>query len=1166
MYNFNNEFSKEVFQNTYEYQNEGIEGMWARLSRAMNSPYTLLENFKFVPAGRICSNAGTHYSGTTMINCFVSGFQAPNADSMESIMAELKRQALILKSEGGYGCNFSTLRPRGSYIGGIGTASPGSVQMMDMWNTQSRVITEGSGEEQTKGKKKIRKGAMMGVLEVWHPDIEEFITAKQIPGKLTKFNISVGVTDKFMEAVQNNENWDLIFPNVSADKNKYDEEWSGDIHKWIDSGGKIKVYKTLKAKTLYDLITKSTYNRNEPGVLFIDTINKMNNLRGTERIAATNPCVAKDAWVPTANGHHQVKNLINRPTSLFIDGKLWNTEKEGFFSTGIKPVFNLNTEEGYSLPLTEDHPVRKIIKKTRYIQKEEWTQLKNLEPGDKVRLHNHMNISWESSIDSEYEKYGYILGLYMGDGHYHTESPRLCVWEDGGHKQLMEYVSQVLKPLTLNQWSKVKNRAEYRLKSVKLFNLLNAYHLSNKKEITPDIEQESASFYTEFLKGLFDADGSVQGSQQKGVSVRLSQSNLKFLQVVQRMLLRLGIKSTIHQDRRPEGTYMLPDGKGKQQEYSIKAQHELVISNGGLIQYLNRIGFEHPLKHEKLEQAIKSYKRKPNQVQFIATVKDITYRGMEEVFDVQVPGINAFDANGLYVHNCGEQPLPPFGACLLAAINATQYVDIKTKTWRIAALKRDVGQAVRFLDNVIDTTNLPLAEQRQEIKNKRRIGLGVMGLGSAFMMMQARYGHKQSEILTRSWFDTVANAAYQASALLAKEKGAFPLWNYDTFIKGGFSNILSQETLDLIKKYGLRNSHLLTVAPTGNTGIMANSVSGGFEPVFMPEYIRTSGCDVLPEGLIPKGKITQKWVTDNWTETKEGDVIVYKKDFNNVTYKYDVDRGFTKESWIRDYGVQNLIDRDLWEPNAEWAATTTELSVRDHTNIMNIVSQYVDSAMSKTVNLVKDYPFEDFKKLYIDAWKTGTIKGLTTYRDGTMTSVLKSTQSEEAVADDVPFKHRPKKLECDIHHITYKGEKYVVLVGLYKGKPSELFVLSAEKGVMIGKDVTKGTIIKTKTTGEYRLETDNVVVKKLVSYLSDEEATLTRLISVGFLRPGKLEEAVKQLTKSPGSIASFSQVLKRVIVKYIKEQNESKCPDCGEDLVMEEGCEKCMSCGTSKCG
>jgi len=301
---FVDSFSQEIYEQTYEYAKESIDGTFQRVAKDLasiesdheywtNAFNWLLEDFKFVPGGRILSNAGTGLKGTTYINCFVDGFVGEDRDSMDGIFDALKRQGKILKSEGGYGFCADTMRPRGAFIFGIGNESPGAVKMLEMWDTQSDVITAGSGRKTKKenGKIKIRKGAQMVTMSVWHPDVEEFITSKQTPGRLTKFNMSVLITDDFMDAVEKNLPWNLEFPDYEKSPIEYSKEWDGNIKAWKAKGYPVTVFKTYEnANQLWDVIMQSTYNRNEPGVLFVDTMNRLNNLYYSEYISATNPC------------------------------------------------------------------------------------------------------------------------------------------------------------------------------------------------------------------------------------------------------------------------------------------------------------------------------------------------------------------------------------------------------------------------------------------------------------------------------------------------------------------------------------------------------------------------------------------------------------------------------------------------------------------------------------------------------------------------------------------------------------------------------------------------------------------------------------------------------------------------------------------------------------
>lgn len=828
---FTDDFSNEVFNLTYKLAGESdINDRHLAIAKdlaAVESPEAreywtnkfldILEDFKFLPGGRITSNAGSGLKGTTYINCFVSGFRGENQDSMESIMDELRRQALILKSEGGYGFCADVLRPRGAYVEGIGGDSPGAVKLLEMWDAQSDVITAGSGfkKKNNKGKTKIRKGAQMVTLSVFHPDIEEYITAKQTPGRLTKFNMSVLVSDKFMAAVENNKPWDLEFPDYELAKEDYKKYWDGNLEAWKEKGLPVKTFKHYdNANILWDLIMKSTYNRNEPGILFNDTINKMNNLYYIEHINATNPC--------------------------------------------------------------------------------------------------------------------------------------------------------------------------------------------------------------------------------------------------------------------------------------------------------------------------------------------------------------------------GEQVLPVGGCCLLGSLNLTQFVDYNNKNWNYQKLSEVIETAVRLMDNVNDKTIVPLPEQKESLTSKRRIGLGVLGYGSALMMMKVRYGSEEALNLTEELGSFIMNEAYRASALLAKEKGAFPLFDKDKYLKSEFIKKLDVETLELIAQYGTRNSHLLSIQPTGNSSVLANNVSGGLEPLFMTDYIRTSMQPFPPIGMsVPKNINweSKTFTTDEdsttWDWAKEGDENILVTNFQGVVWKFDSSRGLLKESRIKDYAVKYLEDEGSWDPKASWAVTTFNLNIDDHIKTMSVFSRYIDSAMSKTVNIPKDYPYEDFKRLYSDVYKTGTIKGCTSYREGTMLSVLSTEATQTAQTNGVmrtKATPRPTSLDCDIHHLTTSGEKWVVLVGLLDNDPYEVFAMKQER-LFLPPHLKQGKLVKVKSR-VYNLETgDGWVLRDISTFFeSNEQEALTRMISTALRHGADIEFIVSQLIKSEGIITSFSKAIARTLKMYINEIKTLKCSDCGSrNIKLQEGCFSCLDCGSSKC-
>jgi ribonucleoside-diphosphate reductase alpha chain len=948
-----------------------------------------------IPAGRILSNAGAreHKPATSTINCTVSG---TIPDSMDGILSKVHEAGLTLKAGCGIGYEFSTLRPKGAYVSGAGAYTSGPLSFMDIYDKMCFTISSAGG----------RRGAQMATFDISHPDVMDFIRAKREAGRLRQFNLSCLITSDFMEAVKQDADWDLVFPATPSELE--DEENRIVYRHWpiqaenytCDEHGRVacKVYRTIRARRLWDVIMSSTYDYAEPGFILIDQYNKMNNNWFCENIRATNPCVTADTWVQTLEGPRQVADLVGSPFTAIVDGKPYTSGASGFFRTATKPVVKLLTKEGFQLRLTANHRIRKVTKLTRWVCETVWTEAGQLQAGDQVLLNQHHDLHWSGSLSRDH---GYLLGLLVGDGTLQENAAVLSVWEnkvavndsdlaESAPLAMIKAAEQAARSFDhrsdFSGFHRITGRGEWRMTLAGLRDL--AFNLGMKpgsKNITPAMEQASSEFYEGFLRGFFDTDGSVQGSQKKGVSIRLSQSDLTRLQAVQRMLLRLGIVSTIYQDRRKAGKSLLPDGKGGAKVYETKAQHELVISGNNLITFRDRIGFTDVRKQSCLDQLLKGYKRKPNRERHIAEVKAIVADGVEDVFDVQIPGINTFDANGFHAHNCGEQGLPPYGACLLGSVNLTKFVlDPFTENARFdwETFRKVVAVFTRMLDNVVEISGLPLEKQREEIRRKRRHGMGFLGLGSALTMLRLRYGEPESLKLTEKIAYELARVGFRTGLELAREKGPAPimeeefevsremiearpemaadgikvgdrvkgkiLWaRYSRYMRQ-FAETGDAEDLEMLRELeetGCRFSHHSSIAPTGTIALsLANNASNGIEPSFAHHYSR----NVIREGRKTKEKI----------DVYSFELLGYRQLVNPEAMPFSED----KRARLPDYFI-----------------AAEDVTPKQHVDIQAAAQKWVDSSISKTANVPTDFPYEDFKNIYLSAYEKG-LKGCTTFR------------------------------------------------------------------------------------------------------------------------------------------------------------------------------------------
>jgi ribonucleoside-diphosphate reductase alpha chain len=766
--------SRQVWEQKYRYRRADgtaertVEESWRRVARAVAEAepealraeweakfYDAMAGFEFLPAGRILSGAGTGRA-VTLFNCFVMG---QIEDDMASIFENVKEAALTMQQGGGIGHDFSTLRPKGALVKGVGADASGPVSFMDVWDAMCRTIMSAGS----------RRGAMMATLACDHPDIEDFIEAKADATRLRNFNLSVLVSDAFMQAVEKNADWNLSFEG--------------------------RIYKTVPARRLWEKIMRSAYDYAEPGVIFIDRINEANNLNYCETIRATNPC--------------------------------------------------------------------------------------------------------------------------------------------------------------------------------------------------------------------------------------------------------------------------------------------------------------------------------------------------------------------------GEQPLPPYGACLLGSINLARLV--RHPFTDAAALDEDrlgelVTLAVRFLDDVIDVSNFPLEAQRQEALAKRRIGLGVTGLADALIFCGLRYGSDDAARRSEHWMALIEKAAYLASARLAAERGAFPLYEAEPFARNAVFKRLDADSRALIGAHGLRNGLLTSVAPTGTISLLAGNVSSGVEPVFDFVYER---------------------------RVLEADGSTRKEPVEDYAYA-QFRQMFGKDAALPDYFI-----------------SAQSLVPAQHLRMQAALQRHVDASISKTVNCPEDLSFEAFNALYRDAYRMG-LKGCTAYRPNPITgSVLTASPVATAATPDsgvAPL--LPAGSAAMIESTGGKGDV------VYMSRPLERDpVLSGYTYKLKWADsdhaiyVTINDIVQDGRRRPFEIFINS---KNLEHYAWT--VALTRMISAVFRRGGDVSFVVEELKAVfdprggqwmngryvPSLLAAIGEIVEQHMLRtgFLQANRESddagdlrkvavavagrgtvmSCPRCGSlGLLAVEGCLQCRDCGYSKC-
>lgn len=1154
--------------------------------------YNLMANFEFLPNSPTLMNAGRQLQQLSA--CFV----LPVGDSMESIFETVKNTALIHKTGGGTGFSFSNLRPRNDRVASTGGAASGPLSFMRVFNSATDVIKQGG----------VRRGANMAILNIDHPDILEFITAKKDTQELTNFNLSVGVTEEFMEKVIKDEKYDLINPHTK------------------------EVVETLRAREVFDLIVEMAWQNGEPGVVFIDRLNKANPTPHIGEIESTNPCITGDALVSTQYGLMRMDRLVqmyakgglgvitdnrveeflnakmeatyNQPVVEFEEGVSVNMISRAFPS-GVKEVYKIETFAGYELEATADHKI---------MTTQGWVKVKDLKINDqKVLLQSGEGcFSKNKKLPFEVEnnfvgengrKYklnlpkewsyelGLVLGTLVGDGWLRDgdKNCRVGFTFSKNDSETLDIVKSVL-----NNWygadikpvereNGVIHLSYHSKYLVEFFKSLGVKSVKADDKIVPEsIYMAPKEAVVGFLKGLFTADGTAAYDDvYSNYYVRLTSKSKNLLKDVQKLLINFGIFSRLYdRSRKPKAKFSYVNKNGQLKEYICDGVlFELNVNRKNAKTFLDKIGFIGS-KHQKKVNGLKN--KKFHKFYFEDKIRNITKEGKKKVYDLTEPHTHSFAANAVVITNCGEQPLLPYEACNLGSINLSRMIKEENgeKKLDYEKLAATVRLAVNFLDNVIDVNKYPLKQIEEVVKGNRKIGLGVMGFADLLILLGVSYNSSAALKTAEEIMKFIQDTACAESAEIAKKRGSFPNYTGSVLEKRGLK---------------LRNATVTTIAPTGTLSIISNT-SSGVEPLFGICFVR---------------------------QILGGERFI---EVNSVFEAVAKEKGFYADELMEEVAQKGTLKNVKNLPG--WVkklfVTSYDVAPAWHVKMQAAFQKYTDNAVSKTVNFPEDATRDDIKEVFYLAYEE-MCKGITIYRHGSRSGQVINVgdslaQKKEETSPAKELEELNEQPFYNFDHLqTYRNlisprTRPEVTFGLTENIPickgnlyitvnydeygiCEVLVQSKETstvncssnfevlGKFISLAISSGVQIK------HILE--QIKGKKCVHCINNAQTSvlscsdgIARVLERAWMKTPHFIFMSRQKTRSDmaklsGQIQEYEASGKKQEGNYeidnieektakdfmiIRAEREELCPECRGAIEYVEGCMICRNCGYSKCG
>ncbi|MBI4802385.1 MAG: ribonucleoside reductase class II [Elusimicrobia bacterium] len=1162
--------------------------------------YNLMADFDFLPNSPTLMNAGRELQQLSA--CYV----LPVPDSMEGIAKALTAQSLIQKSGGGTGFSFGRVRPKGDIVKKTNGVASGAVSFMKLFDKMTDVVKQGG----------TRRGANMGILPYWHPEIKEFITLKAQAGVMENFNISVALDDKFMKAVDENGFYNLLNPRTG------------------------EVTGAMKAKEIFNMLVDSAWAAGDPGIVFMDRINETNSnpTPALGRIESTNPCfagsmrlamdrglltfeelfidqteitVATDNRVPglraaqtggtavavktagTGGGKETGRGTcviptLPQPIPIVTAGVTSRKAVPVFKTRKDWPVFTLTTEHGFKVTATEDH---------KFFTPEGLKALKDLKPGDELLIQSGPGI-WsrnydlppftaedklkaritrgEARLPKQWSReLGELLGWAVGDGWVSETKPEgrnvpnytIGLMYGNEEKKLLAPKFRAL----IREWTGLEGTETERRGTLMqqyrsaLYYFLNSLGIHEKnglhKQVPEALWRAPREAVLGFLSALFTADGTVNVSRRIRGSIRLANSSKKLLEETQLLLLNEGIVSQIYL-RRTAGTKMMPDSKRQPKLYAFSDQYELVITRQNRVRFLKEIGFLTPSKQNKAMAFENALTRGAYQESFTTQVKTIRPAGRTDVYCTTEPETHSLICGGIISGNCGEQPLLPWESCNLGSLNLSNFVkgEITEGEIDFAALEETVSKAVRFLDNVIEVNNYPLPEIERIAKGNRKIGLGVMGWAETAVKLGLAYDSHAALKKAEEVMKFIDEKALAASEELAKERGVFPNWKDSIYDAGG--------------KYfrgapaAPRNASRTTIAPTGTIAIAAGLQGSGIEPFFAVAYTRYNAraLDAIKAG-------------------GEADVEDTFFEVNPLFRKLAEKHGFfgldEKTLWKKIEANHKSIRGIAGIPKNIQALfpTAHDVSPDHHIKVQAAFQKHTDNAVSKTINLPVSARTEDVKDCYLLAYKLGC-KGLTVYRDGSkaqqvlnITPAVGEGHAMIAVEGSAPGAARTKKKKQHYQSFGVSSEYFQIKTGY---GPLHVHINFNENGPYqvftnmppLGSELSGLTSLIGILLSKYFEEGGDPI--KVIKHLNSVKGD--RPIGFGENRINSIAHAISVALRShlkrTGIISSDAELNGTSKLELWEAVKTQYCPKCySSNVSHESGCSGpvCHDCGYSEC-